>query len=255
MGAQARTEARLRRQAKVLAEQRARRRNRLLGGAGGLVIVGLLVAIVVSLVNSAGQAEPSAAAASKGPLVTPASAMPGGAIPIGAAAAPVRVEIYLDYMCPYCGRFERANGVELRRLVADGTVRVELHPLAFLDRASAGTRYSTRAANAVATVADRAPDRVLAFSEALYENQPAEGSAGLSNDEIALRAANAGVPGTVVGAFAVGTFEPWVATTTTAAFDGGVTGTPTVKINGAVFKGDLYTVGPLTQAIAAAKGQ
>jgi protein-disulfide isomerase len=38
-------------------------------------------------------------------------------------------------------------------------------------------------------------------------------------------------------------------------FDTGISSTPTVKINGEVFKGDLYTTGPLTQAVTAAKGQ
>jgi hypothetical protein len=59
----------------------------------------------------------------------------------------------------------------------------------------------------------------------------------------------------VISQFASGRFEPWVTKVTRAAFDGGITGTPTVKINGTPFQGDLYTAGPLTQAINAAKGQ
>ena len=49
-------------------------------------------------------------------------------------------------------------------------------------------------------------------------------------------------------------FEPWIEKSTKAAFDT-ITGTPTVKINGVVFKGDLYTAGPLTEAVTAAKGR
>lgn len=120
---------------------------------------------------------------------------------------------------------------------------------------SQGTRYSTRAANAVATVADGAPDKVLAFSAALFADQPAEGTDGLSDDEIAKLASDAGVPPEVVARFPELTFEPWVTASTGAVFDTGVTGTPTVKINGAVFRGYLYTAGPLTQAVTAAKGQ
>ncbi|HTJ33126.1 MAG TPA: hypothetical protein VL738_07835 [Dactylosporangium sp.] len=40
-----------------------------------------------------------------------------------------------------------------------------------------------------------------------------------------------------------------------AVFETGVSSTPTVKINGVRFEGDLYTVGPLTRAVAAAKGE
>ena len=186
--------------------------------------------------------------------MVPTTATANGAISVGNANAPVRLEVYLDYMCPFCGRFERANGAELGQLVADGTVQLHLYPLSFLDRSSSGTKYSTRAANAIATVADRAPDKVLTFNQALYAGQPAEGSSGLSDDQIASLAANSGVPPEVISLFHERIFEPWVSESTNAVFRTGISGTPTVKINGAVFKGDLYTNGPLTQAIMAAKG-
>jgi protein-disulfide isomerase len=157
-------------------------------------------------------------------------------------------------MCPYCGRFERANGAEIARLVRDRTVRLEIYPLAFLDEASAGTEYSTRAANAVATVADGAADRLLPFHQALFDRQPEEGGEGLTDDEIAALAREAGVPDAVAGRFGERRFVSWVRQSTTAAFDGGITGTPTVRIDGEPFTGDLYTAGPLTRAVSAAEG-
>jgi protein-disulfide isomerase len=39
-----------------------------------------------------------------------------------------------------------------------------------------------------------------------------------------------------------------------AALAAGVTSTPTVKINGAAFKGDLYTAGTLKDAVTKAVG-
>jgi protein-disulfide isomerase len=251
VGKQARNTARQQRLARAAAERRRAKRNRLLATGGGLVILGLLVAIVVTVVNAAGATSRDGDASKR--LVIPAGATPAGAIPIGALTAPVKAEVYLDYMCPFCGRFDRANVDELDRLVSDGTLRLELYVLSFLDKTSNGTRYSTRTANAVATVADRAPDKVLAFSQALFAEQPAEGSDGLSNDQIAKLAAGAGVPQEVINTFTAGTFEPWIVELTNTAFDSGITGTPTVKINGTVFKGDLYSAGPLTEAIMAAK--
>jgi protein-disulfide isomerase len=249
---QARVRSReLRRAQAAIVAQRGRNRRRLAVG-GVAVILGLLIAIVAVVADAVGDRN---SGGTSGALVTPARATATGALVAGQDAAPVRLEVYLDYLCPFCGRFERANSTEIDRLVADGTVRLELHPLAFLDRMSAGSRYSTRAANAVATVADRAPDKLPAFNRALFENQPAEGTEALSDDEIAVRARQAGVPEQVVAAFGERIFEPWIERSTTAAFDSGITGTPTVKINGTPFAGDLYTAGPLTRALTAAAGR
>jgi protein-disulfide isomerase len=224
---------------------------------GVVAIVALVAAIVVSAVNAARDAgsDVGTASASTGPVVVPSSGTSSGAIVTGPANAPVTVAVYLDYLCPYCGRFDKANAADLDRLIAAGTVRLELHPLAFLDRLSAGTRYSTRAANAVATVADAAPDRVLAFNRALYERQPAEGGPGLTDDEIAAIAAGVGVDPVVAGRFRLATFEPWVTAGTAAAVEAGVSGTPSVRINGKAFTGDLYTAGPLTRAVETAAGR
>jgi len=238
------------RQVQHAATVRRSGRGRLLAWVGALVIVGLLGAITVAVVNAAGRERTLPGVTDK--VVVPQHLTPTGAIAVGAVDAPVTVEIYFDYMCPACGAFESANGGELDRLVAEGVARIELRPIAFLDEQSRGTEYSTRSANAVAVVADAAPDRVWAFHTALYGQQPAEGSEGLSDEQIADIAADAGVPADVVDLFTDGTYQPWVASVTLEAFDSGVQGTPTVKIDGEVFVGDVYDVGPLTEAIESA---
>jgi protein-disulfide isomerase len=227
----------LRRAEQAEAHRRSRRRH-ILTAVGALVIVGLLAAIAVVVVRAAGHERTLPEVT--GELVLPQHLTPGGAIPVGSGDAPVTVEIYFDYMCPACGAFESANAGELDRLVS------------FLDDQSSGTEYSTRSANAVAVVADAAPDRVWAFHTALYGHQPREGSEGLSDEQIADVAADAGVPADVVDAFTDGTYRPWVASVTREAFASGVQGTPTVKIDGVVFAGDVYAVGPLTEAIQSA---
>jgi len=171
---------------------------------------------------------------------------------IGKPEAKVTVTVYLDFMCPYCGQFDRANGSALAAAVDNGTARIEVHPMAFLDDLSSGTKYSTRAANAFAAVANHDAATALAFSQLLFARQPAENSAGLTDATIADLASQAGAPADVVAGFSKQAYQPWVAKITKQAFDSGITGTPTVKINGQTFTGDLYTAGSLAEAIKAA---
>ncbi|WP_130511709.1 DsbA family protein [Krasilnikovia cinnamomea] len=139
--------------------------------------MGLVVAIVFTVVKAATTGS-SARPAASGPVVAPQGA-DGGAMVTGRADAKVKLEVHADYVCPFGGRFERANDAEITRVIGDGTVRQYLYPLAFLDERSNGTLHSSRAANAAATVYDKAPDKLLAFNSALYADQPAEGSDGL----------------------------------------------------------------------------
>jgi len=217
----------------------------------GLAVAALLVGVTTwSIVGARSGNTASAVAADS--LVTPASATDSRAIVIGKPEAKVTVTVFVDFMCPYCGQFERANGGALATAIGNGTAKVEVHPMAFLDYASAGSKYSTRAANAFVTVANSDPDTALAFSQLLFAQQPAENTAGLTDATLADLAAQAGAPADVVAAFPKQAYQPWVAKITKQAFDSGITGTPTVKINGQAFTGDLYTAGPLAEAIKAA---
>jgi protein-disulfide isomerase len=253
MGKQARIRTQELRQAQLEARARQARRRRLLTVIGGAVILGLVVAIVVAVVKAAGGGDDRPPPPT-GKVVAPQNLAASGAVPVGSADAPVTVEIYYDYMCPACGAFEAANGDELDRLMSEGLAQLELRPISFLDEQSEGTRYSTRAANAFATVVDGAPDLAWTFHQALYAEQPEEGTEGLSDDDIAAIATSSGVPAEEVDRFTDAAFEQWVAAVTVEAFDSGIQGTPTIKIDGEVFEGDPYTVGDLTEAIESAAG-
>jgi protein-disulfide isomerase len=266
-----------REQARQLREQQAKRdrRNKVvaIGGLSAAVIA--LIVVVVLVVNQANApgiayTGDDASTITLADTTAPSTANANGGIPVGAdgaagetaAADDVVVSVYFDYMCPWCGRFAEANDAELKSLLAEGGVTVEYHPLAFLDQQSAGAEYSTRAGNAAAVVADQAPEQYSAFHSALFENQPEEGTKGLSDDEIADLAREAGVPDDVVEQFTATasgetwrTFAPWLAANNNQMVtDLGKLGTPAVLIDGEEFTGDLYTTGPLTEAIEAAKG-
>ena len=244
-----RSEARVGRQQQELAAREVERR-RTAAWAGGLVIVLLLAAIAVAVALAAGgdRGEPDA----QGPLVVPANATADGVVAVGQDEAPVTVTVFFDYLCPFCGRFEVANSARMEALVDSGRARVEFRPMAFLDPRSEGTRYSTRAANALATVSDGAPERTWAFHRALFHEQPAEGTPGLDDDRIEEIARRVGVPPAVTARFRQGAFEPWVAQATSAAFAAEVKGTPTVLVDGEPFEGDLYAPGALADAVRTA---
>ncbi len=253
MSKQSRTRTQELRKAQQEAARRQAQRRKVVTIVSGVVILALVAAIVWAVVRAAGGDDPTAS--SGGDVVTPANVTEDDTIPVGQDDAPVTVDIFYDYMCPVCGSFEEANSEELTRLVEEGTARLELHPMSFLDSMSSGTEYSTRSANAIATVADGAPEAVWEFHGALYENQPEEGSSGLSDDEIAAIAEEAGVPADVVDRFGDRTYDGWVASVTEQAGDDGVDGTPTVWIDGETFEGDLFTPGALTEAIESAAGE
>lgn len=172
----------------------------------------------------------------------------------------VSVVVYLDYMCPICGQFENANGEMLTQLTASGDITLELHPLSFLDRLSQGTEYSTRAANAMAAVANYQPEVFLAANTAMFTNQPAENTEGLTNDEIWSILQSAGVTDeNVKKAMDNETFSGWVADTSDRAMSSGdysyldtpapVSGTPTVVINGTQYQGGVSDTAALAKAI------
>jgi protein-disulfide isomerase len=134
-------------------------------------------------------------------------------------------------MCPFCRRFERGNGAALRQLVDSGRAQWVVRPLAFLDRLSNGTRYSTRAGAAAFAIAQGAPDAFGAFHESLFSHQPREGSDGLDEATLVSLAEGAGATAEQAGHISDQTFAEAVAVETAAANDLGVQGTPTVLVS------------------------
>jgi protein-disulfide isomerase len=173
-------------------------------------------------------------------------------IAVGPADAPVAVDVYEDFQCPVCKAFEDSTGATLAQLVDDGTVQLRYHGMAFLDT-SANDQYSTRALNAAAVVVDSAGSEAFqAFHDLLFANQPDEGGSGLTDDQLIEYATQAGASGAAVEQDIRDlTYGDWVATVTDQASQDGVTGTPTVMVDGSPL--DDLSVDGLTAAVAAAQ--
>ncbi|GAB2517733.1 hypothetical protein GCM10027064_14230 [Microbacterium petrolearium] len=116
-----------------------------------------------------------------------------GAITLG--DGPNVLEEYLDFMCPFCHDYHEGYGEEVAQLVEDGELTLNIHPISILDRYSNETQYSTRSASAAYCVAEANPDAVYPFIDALFRDQPREGTDGLTDEQLAGLASEAGAPG------------------------------------------------------------
>lgn len=263
--------------ARVLREQQKRkdRRNRFLlqGGIvlGALAIVAVVAVIIVTSIKPAGpvptaaqndgftvgadlklvgapvtdstpSATPTDAAETPAPEATPET----DATP---AAQDVKIAVYQDFLCPYCGQFETTNAEQVGGWLQAGAATYTVHPLATLSNLSLGTQYSLRAANAAACVAEYSPNDFFAFNTALFENQPKENTEGLTDTELKSIAKGvvSGGEKKINACIDEGTYKSWVKDATDKARSGPlpgtdvakVEGTPTILVNGKQYTGSL----------------
>ncbi len=210
----------------------------------GVVVALALVAVLVVTLNNAAAPKPLPTEVN-----TPSSAgiePETGAILVGDGED--RLDTYIDFMCPVCGQFEQIYGPEIESMVEEGSVTLGIHPISILDRASNGTQYSTRSANAAYCVAVEDPEASLPFLQAMFENQPEENSDGLSDNEILDIAAGVGVTG-IDSCVNDGTYAGFVTSMTEETpIQPGQSGiaTPTITVNGeAISNSDLPPAGQL----------
>lgn len=164
---------------------------------------------------------------------------------IGAKGEPVKLTIFADANCVHCATFEADYGDQIGQWLANGDVVAEYRTVGFLDGGSP-TNYSSRAANAMACVADAAPASYLNFIEAVWANH-ANGE--MKNAELAQLAENNGAD--VSDCINDGTFRSFVQFTTAAAEVDGVRATPTVMIQDQEFTLGGDFVAEVEAAIAA----
>ncbi|WP_433531759.1 DsbA family protein [Micromonospora sp. CA-263727] len=226
--------------ARVVREQLAReqRRKRTLWISIGAVAVLVIAGLVGWGIRSSQKS---------GEFTAPPGANPSGdGIVVG--TGPVTIDIYEDYLCPACKQFEQTSGATIGQLISDGKVRVVYHPVAYLNRFSS-TEYSTRASAASGCAAEGG--KFTEFGKALFEKQPPENGAGLSNDELIDIGAEVGLNRDTFGSCVRdGTFKPWTAHVTEEATRANVTGTPTVLVDGEQVK--EWTPENITAAVEAA---
>ena len=168
------------------------------------------------------------------------TAVKGGVITVGMPGAEHTVKVYEDPRCPFCKKFEEGGAQALVGPLVDGDVKVEYTIASFLDR-NLGGSGSVNAANALraAVEAGKFPQ----FHSAVFVNQPEESEDAFTPafllkiaDKVGLRDA------AFQKAVTNSTYKSWVGTAMDAFTDDGVTGTPTVVVDGEKAASDaLYT--------------
>jgi protein-disulfide isomerase len=204
---------------------RKRRRKGLLVGATAVAVIvagtGIGIAVQTSRTHS------------DAPYVVPANA-DGTTIVYGNPNAKNTLQVYEDFRCPICDELEKSAGPAIQALADNGTYKIEYHMATFLD-GNLGGNGSAVALNAAAAALNESTAKFKAFHDELYANQPPETTDGFNSTAVMLKLA-AKVPGLVTPAFTKAvddnTYGPWVSKVSDAFNTSGVTGTPTLKLNG-----------------------
>lgn len=227
-----------------LAQQRAdRRRQRWVLAA---VVIGLAVVVTVASIGYRfWQTHRSPDAPSAQPTFPAVSVTDGKPIVLGAEDAAVTVTLYEDFRCPHCADFTEELGPTLTGLQRDGTVKLEVYPMSFVDP----KHGSVSSANALACAA--AAGRGQQYYAGLFENY------GLpwSEDQLVELGALSGVGkpdfGDCVRSMQ---YRGWVDSITRVAEENNVQETPTVLIDGTVKpKAAEWTPAQLRDQIQAAQ--
>lgn len=187
-------------------------------------------------------------AAQAGPAAT-VTAGDGGGYVLGNPAAPVKLVEYISYTCPHCATFARESGAVLNEsYIRRGTVSVEIRHLvrdpvdmAMAVAANCGspTRFASRHHALMAQQA-----AILGRVRALPRGKVDAWRQGTPAQRLRRVAGDAGVtgwmrtrgftPAQIDACFADDAMHDRIVTMTNTAREGGVPGTPSFAINGAL---------------------
>ncbi|QDE35522.1 protein-disulfide isomerase [Microbacterium foliorum] len=161
----------------------------------------------------------------------------------------VDIHIYVDYLSPDAGEFERANARQLVNWISEGAATVTYHPVALLTASSNGTKYSLRSAAAAACVATHSPAQFYAFNHDLLDDQPEVNTDGFSDEELAAIAGAVGSDNvkSVRSCIEDQDYVTWAKEATSRALEGPLVGSddlvltaaPMIVVNGEAYVGAL----------------
>ena len=248
------------RQEAAAIEQKRQRKIRLIGGAVVVVVMAALIAIPVLTNRDA--VVPTDAALPAGVTTDTYGVKVGSAWTAADADNVPILQIWEDFQCPACARFEEASGAAIQALIDAGKVRVEYRPTIFLDKnllssntAAGNPNSSQRASMAFGCSVDAGAEEK--YHLGVFAAQPADEGTGFSTETLISVAESSGITGDALDTFTEcltsEKYAGWVANSYDAFDSEGVSSTPTGFLNGTELTGDvLFDPAQLTAAIEAA---
>jgi hypothetical protein len=267
---------------KVHAQQsRARVMRRIILGAIAIVAVGAIgtaITLAVSAQVSKPQLTPggmdddgilvsdisASAMSDETPAPSPEETEAGGEAtptPEPTTSSTVDIHIYVDYLSPDAGEFERANARQLVNWISEEAATVTYHPVALLTASSNGTKYSLRSAAAAACVATHSPAQFYAFNHDLLDDQPEVNTDGFSDEELAAIAGAVGSDNvkSVRSCIEDQDYVTWAKEATSRALEGPLVGSedlvltaaPMIVVNGEAYVGALDDPSEFSQFVLA----
>ncbi|MFD3541680.1 DsbA family protein [Streptomyces sp. NPDC058662] len=161
----------------------------------------------------------------------------GTTVVVGKAEAPKTLELYEDSRCPACASFEQEVGEQIKKDVDAGKFKLQYFGATFIDNAVKG-EGSKNALSALGAALNVGPDAFLDFKAALYSKElhPEESVDSFAKDDYLLKVADTvpALKGNAEFKKAVenGTYDRWALEMSKAFNKSGVTGTPTLRMDG-----------------------
>lgn len=204
--------------------QREQQRRRLMTiGAITLAALVLVFLVVWQPLSRAGEIIP----------ITPAALPNEDGLSLGDANAPVTIDVFEDFQCSACQRFTaNTEPLIIENLVAPGKARYVFHNYPFLDGDGAGSRgESDQAANASMCASEQG--RFWDMHSILYANWNGENRGAFNNRQLQAMAETIGLDMDAFNScFSANKYEAEIQADFDLGNEMGVSGTPTVFVNG-----------------------
>ncbi|WP_155055221.1 thioredoxin domain-containing protein [Streptomyces blattellae] len=201
----------------------------------GVLAIAFGIAYAVQQSNQPGYWE----AAKDDRLVKPANTTGknGTTVVIGESSAKKTLVMYEDPRCPICAQFEQAVGATVDKDVEDGKFKIQYVGATFIDNGVPG-EGSRNALSALGAALNVSTDAFLDYKTAMYSAKwhPEETDDKFKDDDYLIEIADTvdALKGNKQFQNAVtnGTYDKWALEMSATFDDSGVTGTPTLKMDG-----------------------